>query len=554
MAITRKQVDGLNEAELRTRILLPLFRAMGYQDVEHYHGGALELGKDLLMWQKDPVRGKVRIAVVVKAGRVSGKAAGSGSAAEVATQVRQCFGSDYLTGTSLKAEKVDRCFVVCSGEFKKEARAALVAALGRDFDAMYDVVDGDLLWAYIEEHLPGHRLLEELSRMSEALLSESTEHFDVQAILKDGQVALGVSLKPGSVEPEELSTRLKALGSRDSQEARAHEALLRHLETGEGTSVSRVSVGGLKVPEILQPLLENGSESGGTIALLPRGSEVNIPAALVVTGLDGEEAVLDGLDFRLVQGGSREWTIDNWQQKHIWHVRLRVDFQSKRMEVTLRSPKEGLGVRQRLQAARVQGVLARGGKMQLEIHSTGVIMKLEHPSPTAPSEPDVLLLDTLERVLEIQKATGVRIIIPDRAIQGDEIQRIVELSSRLRAGTMNANVDRLHLLLRREAADMVLIGAFAEPGQFVATDTQRWQILDTALEIADVEIQLMQFAFTEAHRSEVRSYLKDNPDAQEIPLDLKLVAPAGQGRISYQAIASRRIVPQENGPGPDAVD
>lgn len=91
--MTRDQLSKLKEAPLRTEVLIPLFRAMGFRDVRLHHGGPLEQGKDIVMWRPGPLGDRVNYAVVVKAGNVNGRAQGAGSAGEVATQVQQCFGS-----------------------------------------------------------------------------------------------------------------------------------------------------------------------------------------------------------------------------------------------------------------------------------------------------------------------------------------------------------------------------------------------------------------------------------------------------------------------------
>ena len=80
--ITRDQLAGVSENLLREEVLIPLFTAMGYRDVFAYHGGALEVGKDIVMWKPDDFRDRVNYAVVVKKGNLTGRASGGGSAGE----------------------------------------------------------------------------------------------------------------------------------------------------------------------------------------------------------------------------------------------------------------------------------------------------------------------------------------------------------------------------------------------------------------------------------------------------------------------------------------
>ena len=51
MPHTIEDLGGLDESQFRTRVLIPLMKAMGYRDVEHYHSSN-ELGKDIVGWKE----------------------------------------------------------------------------------------------------------------------------------------------------------------------------------------------------------------------------------------------------------------------------------------------------------------------------------------------------------------------------------------------------------------------------------------------------------------------------------------------------------------------
>jgi len=93
-----EKLKGIKEDELRTNILMPLFRAMGYQGVDHSHGPN-ERGKDITMWMLTPTGGRDNYAVVVKARKINARASGKGSARDVAIQIQQCFGDTYTEET-----------------------------------------------------------------------------------------------------------------------------------------------------------------------------------------------------------------------------------------------------------------------------------------------------------------------------------------------------------------------------------------------------------------------------------------------------------------------
>jgi hypothetical protein len=93
MVLTREALIALDERKLRENVLIPLFREMGFQDVNHYHGGSQEHGKDIVMWKSNPDTFSPRLnyAVVVNAKRISGQVTSQSGASEVLTQIQQCF-------------------------------------------------------------------------------------------------------------------------------------------------------------------------------------------------------------------------------------------------------------------------------------------------------------------------------------------------------------------------------------------------------------------------------------------------------------------------------
>src|SRR5688500_12504379 len=100
--LTREIVEAMDEATLRRDVLIPLFKAMGFNGVHEYHGSG-ERGKDIIMWSDDKLGQRTNYAVIVVAERLSGNArGGKGSAAKVYFQVQEAFGSGYKDLLTLK--------------------------------------------------------------------------------------------------------------------------------------------------------------------------------------------------------------------------------------------------------------------------------------------------------------------------------------------------------------------------------------------------------------------------------------------------------------------
>jgi hypothetical protein len=67
--LTRGRLTELDEANLRRKVLVPLFRAMGYLDVTEYHGGSLEQGKPRVHTPTDTLTGGLGPTQVNSSGR-----------------------------------------------------------------------------------------------------------------------------------------------------------------------------------------------------------------------------------------------------------------------------------------------------------------------------------------------------------------------------------------------------------------------------------------------------------------------------------------------------
>src|SRR5688500_6412551 len=115
MRFTKAEFLSMKEDALRERVLVPLFRAMGFRDVNLHHG-SIEFGKDIVMWKLGELSVRVNYAVVAKRGKISGRTSGSSSAAEVCSQVRKSFGAAFSDARTGERISVNHVYVVASGD------------------------------------------------------------------------------------------------------------------------------------------------------------------------------------------------------------------------------------------------------------------------------------------------------------------------------------------------------------------------------------------------------------------------------------------------------
>jgi hypothetical protein len=243
---TRDQIGHLPEAELRTTVLLPLLKAMGYLDVFEYHGGTLEQGKDLVMWKRDPLQGRVNYAVVAKAQKISGAAEGKDSSGGLVMQIQQSFGRPYSDPRTGEERRVHHVIVISSKELKKEAIHAVTSALQpAGIDRHVSFFDGDALWDLISEHMP-RAALHDLVRASE-VLEEIDSTIRMSATIREGRVHLTVEPKAG----HDLHLRLIGRFPESAEGQKARSDFETHFRTGRGVEIDGkfITVEGLPGPD-----------------------------------------------------------------------------------------------------------------------------------------------------------------------------------------------------------------------------------------------------------------------------------------------------------------
>jgi hypothetical protein len=129
MSYTRAEIEAMSEAELRQRVLIPLFEALSFREVRESHGST-ELGKDIVMWRWDALGVREDYAVVAKVGRITGASKGRGSAAEATFQAQQALNTTFPDSITGEPRKPRQCYIVTSGPIPETARNAINAGLG----------------------------------------------------------------------------------------------------------------------------------------------------------------------------------------------------------------------------------------------------------------------------------------------------------------------------------------------------------------------------------------------------------------------------------------
>lgn len=431
--LTRDELSKLKELDLQKRVLVPLFRAMGFRGVTVWGGGSLELGKDLVMWRPGVFGRRVNYGVVVKADKISGKAAsGKGSANEVYFQITQCFANPYIEISSTEERPIHRCIVVCSKEISKEAITAISGQMrSGGLDRMTDFVDGDQLWELIREFMPEAGVFDELDKVQKKI-DDITKSDHYRLVANTKREFLIETKYPGAEKDEPfLISGAFQFDRRDPQGDKAWEDWQHHIKTGAPVTINSPQLQEFKLPDFLQHFIKPSGNM--TLTIGPARNDLKVLLKFIVHGANGEAASLDYLEFETVQIGTEEATLSNDQQPVPWKVRLVINVASGRWSITFSFPDDRLNVTQAQQVVRLHKALSSGGQIKIINLISGFELPAVHFNPMAISVDD-RWAELLEELVFIQQKTMIPITVPARDIDREEAVRILLTAEILRTG------------------------------------------------------------------------------------------------------------------------
>lgn len=442
MFLTREQLDKMDEDRLRRQVLIPLFKSMGYRDVTHYHGGPLEQGKDIVMWKPGDIRDRVNYGVVVKASKISGKAKGKGSSAEVLFQVEQCFGTPYKDQVTTRDQLVDHCYVISSQEITKEAINSIQGVLKvNNLDKVTDFIDGDALWGYIEKYQPERLVWNKLNQVQK-VFDEASPYYRIVA--RTTGEGVHISLEPKSPEIEEehpVSFNARFVFPNTPEGREIHDAFEKHIKSGTPVEITKPYIEEFNVPEFLLPILDPTGEGIGMVALGTQRSIHPLLVKIEVENEDGEIATLEYIHLNAIQTGTEESTFTNDRQPVPWKIKLVHNVKEKQMHFSYTFSLSGVNVKLALDALHFQQALARGGVFRIEHLDTGFELQNQLLPPGVIEAPDSYWIELLKKVNFIQGKTQSPISIPDRDLNEEDLRAIHSTFHILSTGhaTLKAN-------------------------------------------------------------------------------------------------------------------
>jgi len=252
------------------------------------------------------------------------------------------------------------------------------------------------------------------------------------------------------------------------------------------------------------------------IELGPRELSKPIVAAVLMTPSAGQDVRVDGVEFRGVQVGTDEVTLDNSHQAIPWHFRIKLDLSGRKFFIDYSIKNLGRNVRQQLLAARIQHALSVGCQFAVEAMDTGISVVAANIAPgSVPALPAglVKLFETLDY---IQTVTRIPLSVPDLGISQADAQSAFGLALRLKDGRVTGNVNELTIALTRAGAELITQdGCPAGHDEWRVEDTETWRLFDVEIPLGRVVSITKNLGLTESDRTRLRNELTEDPRRTE---------------------------------------
>lgn len=325
MQISLEKLQILSEAELRRQVLIPLLRAMGFQDVTELHGSN-ERGKDIVMWKRDDFRARINYAVVAKAKQVTtGR-----ESTDVVRQIRECLGSPYADPISLQESTVSRVIVVTSKSFTTQGKESIESELRSSGvrDAA-DFIHGEKLMQLIASFMPSALIWDSLQKASRELNRLSANYdFVVKVGPGDTSSVLVKARDKNSPLREPIEGSFSAIFPDTAEGMKKRLEFQKWREDGSPVTLSPENIANFEIPRLVQSLAEDGEIAFVTLAPSPL-SDIMLMRLIVEDESGAALFLLDYVHFTHKQGGSKTRTLDNRDQPIPFRVELGFDLESK---------------------------------------------------------------------------------------------------------------------------------------------------------------------------------------------------------------------------------
>ncbi len=488
--LTKESMQKMKEDELCRKVLLPLFTEMGFQDVFYNHGGAGEQGKDIVFWKKDELQSRINYAVVVKATTITGQAkSGKGTAGEVATQIQQAFGSEYLDPITSESQIVHECWVVTNQKILKEGETAIKSIIkASNLDRHVRFIDGDRLWERVEQYLASQTLMGKFDKFQKELLDIDTHYQPVIQISgEEMNLSFREKFKGASEEkPLKFGFSFQFPDSPAGQAAKL--ALERHVATGAPVTISSEFIQSIEYPEVVRSLFGADGIESPTLQISALSNGHHFVARIEIECDDGDTFNLDHVDFIVTQSGMEEATFESVESASIIKTKLVLNVLKRTANLSWRYelPNRTYSSTQFLQVNEFQNCISKPFNLRVISKELGVEVFAQRSENGMASPPSQFHLTMFRALDKLQRKANKPLMIPVRDLTDEEVKELSQLIHIVHNGKIKGQWTEFNITLH-DFSDEGFKG-LSEPALFFRLVGEEVEnIFDTELSLGEVE-------------------------------------------------------------------
>lgn len=269
-----------------------------------------------------------------------------------------------------------------------------------------------------------------------------SDDYDVQTFYDERGAMLVFSRKQSGLTEASLATQGEFVFPEGEEGERMKLAYESFVRKGGSLSLPLSCFKGFTIPEFIRSQYNADDSSYLTVVAVPPETAIQCRMKILVEGRECTR--VEGIDMRVLRGGTEEIIFSNAHQSTPWEVTAAVLFDDHRKlsatTIGLSAKWTGIGVQRALEASRLARCCARGAHVILEDVEHGTILARADAKPDdAPEEIDAAH-EVLDRLDFIRQNTGARFTIPDDGIGDKDTDHIEWAYEAMRTGTRSSQM------------------------------------------------------------------------------------------------------------------
>jgi len=449
--LTKADLVKMKEEQLCKQVLVPLLRAMKFNDVMFYHGGEGEKGKDIVCWKEDEVKARVNYALVVKSQKIMGQAkAAKGTAGEVATQIQQVFGSPFIAPVTAEMLNIHICWVVTNKEITKQGMDAIKAIIKpSNYERHVSFIDGDTLWELVEKYLGKHVVWGKMEEI-QSVLKDFDTHYQPEIHLNGKQINVEVKEKfEGASQEKPLDFNFSFEFPNTPVGKAKFDELKNAYTTGAGFSIPPNYIKSVEIPDLLKPIFDFDVKNTALIAE-PLPSNHHFIASIEFSNVDGDVISFDYVDFQLMQSGTEESTLENVEKGSLLKIKLVTNFPKRTLKLTFnwKLEKASYNCSQLLRFCELQNCLSKPFILKVVSKEHNIVLFTQQSDQGIGSSPPKFYFDALRALSVLQQKSNKIVMVPLRVFDDEEIKELRNLISIVNSGVVKGRWKNFSLTLK----------------------------------------------------------------------------------------------------------